>query len=121
MFPRVLRCRLADLIARSEEPGARQSTSPETVAFVEDQNKHDPSWLERDVVHEEIGHITRAVGFESGLRIVPMPHPLAPQAYSMEAWSWFRDWNRVERLRLTDQLASINYWDRVIFYVDTSA
>jgi len=36
----------------------------------------------------------------------------------MEAWSRFRDGDVLERLRLTDQLASLNYWDRVIFYVD---
>lgn len=49
---------------------------------------------------------------------VPMPHPLALQTYSMETWSRFRDGDALERLRLTDQLASLNYWDRVIFYVD---
>lgn len=100
------------------EPGARHSTSPETVAFVEAQKKHDPSWIERDVVLEEIDQIARAAGFTSGLCIVPMPHSLALQAYSMEAWSRFRDGDSLERLRLTDQLASLNYWDRVIFYVD---
>lgn len=100
------------------EPGARHSTSPETVAFVKAQKKHDPSWIERDVVLEEIDQIARNAGFTAGLCIVPMPHPLALQAYSMEAWSRFRNGNVLERLRLTDQLASLNYWDRVIFYVD---
>ena len=100
------------------EPGARHSTSPETVAFVEAQKKHDPSWIERDVVLEEIDQIARAAGFTSGLCIVPMPHPVALQTYSMEAWSRFRDGDALERLLLTDHLASINYWDRVIFYVD---
>lgn len=100
------------------EPGARHSTSPETVAFVEAQKKHDPSWIERDVVLEKIDQIARAAGFSAGLCIVPMPHPLALQTYSMEAWSRFRDGDVLERFRLTDQLASLNYWDRVIFYVD---
>jgi SAM-dependent methyltransferase len=100
------------------EPGARHSTSPETVAFVESQKKHDPSWIERDVVLEEIDQIARAAGFAEGLCIVPMPHPLALQTYSMKSWSSFRKWNPLKRLRLTNQLASINYWDRVIFYVD---
>lgn len=100
------------------EPGARHSTSAETVAFVEAQKKHDPSWIERDVVLEEIDQVARAAGFTSGLCIVPMPHPLALQTYSMEVWSRFRDGDALERLRLTDQLASLNYWDRVIFYVD---
>ncbi len=100
------------------EPGARHSTSPETAAFVEAQKKHDPSWIERDVVLEEIDQIARAAGFTAGLSIVPMPHPPALQTYPMEAWSRFRDGDVLERLRLTDQLASLNYWDRVIFYVD---
>ena len=100
------------------EPGARHSTSPETVAFVKSQKKHDPSWIERDVVLEEIDQIACNAGFKACLSIVPMPHPLALQTYSMEAWSRFRDGDALERLRLTDQLASLNYWDRVIFYVD---
>lgn len=100
------------------EPGARHSTSPETVAFVEAQKKHDPSWIERDVVLEEIDLIARASGFTAGLCVVPIPHPVALQTYSMEAWSRFREGDAVERLRLTDQLASLNYWDRVIFFVE---
>lgn len=100
------------------EPGARHSTSPETVAFVEAQKRHDPSWIERDVVLEEIDQIARAAGFTAGLFIVPMPHPLALNIYSMEGWSRFRANNALERLRLTDQLASLNYWDRVIFFVE---
>jgi SAM-dependent methyltransferase len=67
------------------EPGARHSTSPETVAFVEAQKKHDPSWIERDLVLEEIDQIARAAGFSSGIHIVPMPRPLALQTYSMDA------------------------------------
>jgi SAM-dependent methyltransferase len=100
------------------EPGARHSTSPETVAYLEAHKKHDPSWIERDVVLEEIDHIARASGFASGLSIVPMPHPFGLQVYSMEDWSRFRDGDVLQRLRVTDQLASINYWDRVIFFVD---
>ena len=100
------------------EPGARHSSSPETVAFLEAQKKHDPSWIERDVVLEEIDQIAMAAGFPAGLCIVPMPHPSTLLIYSMAAWSKFRDGDALERLRLTDQLASLNYWDRVIFYVD---
>lgn len=100
------------------EPGARHSTSPETIAFVEAQKKHDPTWIERDVVLEEIDQIARNVGFEAGLSIVPMPHPAALQAYTLGEWTQFRDGDTLQRLRLTDQLAYLNYWDRVIFYVD---
>lgn len=100
------------------EPGARHSISPETLAFVETQKKHDPTWIERDVVLEEIEQIAREAGFDTGLSIIPMPHPLALQAYSMVEWEQFRKGDTLQRLRLTDQLASVNYWDRVIFYVD---
>jgi SAM-dependent methyltransferase len=100
------------------EPGARHSTSPETIAFVEAQKKHDPTWIERDVVLEEIDQIARDAGFKAGLSIVPMPHPLALQTYSMTEWNQFRDGDTLQRLRLTDQLASLGYRDRVIFYVD---
>jgi ubiquinone/menaquinone biosynthesis C-methylase UbiE len=100
------------------EPGARHSSSPETMAFVEAQKKHDPTWIERDVILEEIDHIARDSGFKLGLSIIPMPHPLALQIYSMADWKQFRDGDNLQRLRLTDQLAQLNYWDRVIFYVD---
>jgi SAM-dependent methyltransferase len=100
------------------EPGARHSTSKETIEFVEAQKKHDPSWIERDVVLEEIDQIARSVGFEAGLSIVPMPHPAAFQSYNLTEWSQFRQGDTLQRLRFTDQLAHLNYWDRVIFYVD---
>ncbi len=100
------------------EPGARHSTSATTVAFVEAQKQHDPNWIERDVVLEEIDQIARETGFKEGLRVVPMPHPAALQTYSMEEWKQFRDGDLLQRLRLTDQLADLNYWDRVIFTVD---
>jgi SAM-dependent methyltransferase len=100
------------------EPGARHSTSPETLAFVEAQKKHDPAWIERDVVLEEIDQIARDVGFKAGLSIVPMPYPTALQTYSMDEWTQFRKGESLPRLRLTNQLAELNYWDRVIFYVD---
>lgn len=100
------------------EPGARHSTSPETIAFVETQKKHDPSWIERDVVLEEIDEIARGVGFSAGISIIPMPHPVVLPTYSMRDWSQFRNGDTRQRLLLTDQLAALNYWDRVIFVVD---
>ena len=39
------------------EPGARHSSSPETVAFINAHKKHDPIWIERDVILEEIDQI----------------------------------------------------------------
>lgn len=100
------------------EPGARHSTSPETIAFVEAQKKLDPTWIERDVVLEEIDQIARSVGFQLGLLVIPMPHPAALQVYSLPEWIRFRDGDTLQRLKFTDQLAQINYWDRVIFYID---
>ena len=67
---------------------------------------------------EEINQIARDAGFKAGLSIVPMPHPAALQTFSMEDWASFRQGDKLQRLRFTDILASINYWDRVIFYVD---
>jgi SAM-dependent methyltransferase len=100
------------------EPGAGHSTSPETIAFLKEQKKHDPAWIERDIVLEEIDRIARTAGFRSGISIVAVPHPLALQIYSMEEWARFRKGGVRERARLTDQLASLCYRDRVIFYID---
>jgi len=36
----------------------------------------------------------------------------------MKNWTKFRTGSKRERLRLTDQLAGTNYWERVIFCVD---
>ncbi|WP_459706475.1 class I SAM-dependent methyltransferase [Paraburkholderia sp. 2C] len=100
------------------EPGARHSRSPETIAFVEAMKKQDPTWIERDVVLEEMDGVARKAGFRKGITIVPMPHPLAFQTYDLTAWAAFRNGDRLQRLRFTDQLADLNYWDRVIFFVD---
>jgi ubiquinone/menaquinone biosynthesis C-methylase UbiE len=43
------------------EPGAGHSTSPETIAFVEAQKQHDPTWIERDIVLEEIDQIASSL------------------------------------------------------------
>jgi SAM-dependent methyltransferase len=100
------------------EPGARHSTSKETIAFVKEQKKHDPSWIERDVVLDEIDRIARAAGFGSGITVFPLPHPAVLPSYPLKEWLQFRDGNALLRLRLTDQLAEINYWERVIFCAD---
>lgn len=100
------------------EPGASHSTSPETIAFVEEQKKYDDTWIERDIVLEDIDKIAVDAGFVSGITVLPMPHPLALQTYSLNEWKEFRNGNELSRLRLTDMLAKINYDDRVIFYID---
>ena len=100
------------------EPGARHSTSPETIAFVRAQKLHDPNWIERDVVLEEIDSIARDAGFSSGLKIVPMQHPLSLMTYSFNTWDKYRHGNSAERDKLADQLSRINYWERVVFFVE---
>jgi len=56
------------------EPGAKHSTSPDTIEFMKSKT-HDPSWIERDdVVLEEIDAIARRSGL-SRLTIAPMQHP----------------------------------------------
>ena len=57
------------------EPGARHSQSKETIAFLESQKKLDPSWIERDVVLNDLDLIAKSAGFNSGVRVVPTPPP----------------------------------------------
>lgn len=104
------------------EPGAKHSQSPDTIAFLNEQKKHDPTWIERDVVLEDIDAIARQAGF-SGLTIVPMPLPNAALSYNLDHWTQFRDTEpTAARTQLRDQfcdhLGLINYDGRVIFYVD---
>ncbi len=104
------------------EPGAKHSTSPGTISFLEEQKKHDPTWIERDVVLEEIDEIARASNF-TGLTIVPMPHLGSFLQYSMHDWSQFRSLlpspqKTLLRKSLCDHLATLNYNDRVIFYAE---
>lgn len=100
------------------EPGARHSTSAETTAFIKKYKKDDPNWIERDVVLEDIEQIARAAGFSNGLSIVPLPHASSLPVYSMQDWDSFRKGSDRQRQRMTDLLSHINYWDRVIFFVE---
>jgi SAM-dependent methyltransferase len=99
------------------EPGANHSKSPETVAFVREQKKHDPTWIERDVVLEEISSVAMAAGFRD-FKLVPLPHPLAFTTYGVPQWTAFREGDKRLRALLTDQLAALNYYDRIVFYCE---
>lgn len=100
------------------EPGARHSHSPETIAFLNAQKQLDPAWIERDVILEEIEEVAQKAGFKNGLQIVPIPHPNVLQEFPLETWQDFRSNDQLVRLRFTDQLAQINYDERVLFYVE---
>ena len=100
------------------EPGAGHSSSPETIEFVNSQKLHDPTWIERDVVLQEMDQISRVSGFQEGIHIVPMPHPLTLKTYSLASWEKFMTGDANLRQDFNEHLSKINYWDRVIFYVD---
>jgi len=100
------------------EPGARHSHSPETIAFLNAQKQLDPTWIERDVILEEIEEVALKAGFSNGVQIVPIPHPNIFQEFTLETWQNFRSRDKTTRLRFTDQLAQINYDERVLFYVE---
>ena len=100
------------------EPGARHSQSKETIAFLESQKKLDPSWIERDVVLNDLDLIAKSAGFNSGVRGVPTPHPLALQEYSMQEWNAFRNGDKNLREQLTNNLSKLNYDERVIFFIE---
>lgn len=102
------------------EPGARHSTSPETIAFVESQKSHDPEWLERDVVLDDIDAIARDAGFGAGIRVAPFPLMIrgALEDYTIEEWRRFREGCQDLRTAHCDLLAEINFSDRVVFFAD---
>jgi len=73
------------------EPGAKHSTSPETIEFLK-LKSHDPTWIERDVVLEEINDCAVRVGFHD-LIFVPTQQPIAPIVFSLRDWLKFRRGN----------------------------
>ena len=100
------------------EPGSRHSSSPETITFLESQKKIDPTWIERDVILEEIHEIALEVGFVDGVTVIPVPHPNALQGFPVESWAEFRKGNKKLLSTLTNYISQINYEERVIFYLE---
>lgn len=98
------------------EPGARHSTSPETIAFLQ-QKADDPSWIERDIVIEEIDRCARAAGFAS-LMIAPMQHPGDLMTFPLASWAEYRKGHAELRQAVAERIAHTNYNERVIFYFD---
>ncbi len=99
------------------EPGARHSTMPATIAFLQEQKAHDPAWIERDVVLEEIDGIARAAGF-TGLAVVPTLPPDSLISFTLSDWRAFRAGKRSLRRAFADRLSEVNYDFHVAFYCD---
>ncbi len=53
------------------EPGAKHSTSTETINFIEQYKKNDPLWIEKDVVLSEIAKLSKEIGF-ANIRVRPV-------------------------------------------------
>lgn len=98
------------------EPGAKHSTSPDTIEFMKSKT-HDPSWIERDVVLEEIDAIARRSGL-SRLTIAPMQHPSGLRTLSLRRWRHFRWGAPWEVFLFGVQMARTNYYARLVFYCD---
>lgn len=99
------------------EPGAGHSTSKETLEFLQ-LKKTDPTWIERDVILEEMHKLAKECGFNDGVNVVPVSHPLALQVLSSDQWASFRGGDALLRSQYLEQLSKQNYFDRVIFYID---
>ncbi len=99
------------------EPGARHSSAPETIAFLEQQKVHDPSWIERDIVLEEIEGFARAAGL-TALTILPMPHPGMLIAFTLREWQVCRAGDMAWRREFAERLTDINYNERLVFYCE---
>ena len=98
------------------EPGAKHSTSAETIAFME-LKKHDATWIERDIVLEEIDVCANSAGL-SEIVLMPVGHPIAPQTFTLKDWLGLRRRRGFRgRNRLANRLIATNYDQRVIFYV----
>jgi SAM-dependent methyltransferase len=98
------------------EPGAIHSKSKETIEFIEKHKKHDPAWIERDVVLDEI----HAIAMQAGFKHLAVRPSLWPQIreYDLVSWARFRDGDEVlgkDYLRL---LTDFNFNSRIVFYID---
>ena len=115
-FTEIFRVLDADGRAIFVEPGAKHSTSKETIEFIEKHKKHDPTWIERDVVLDEINVIATRAGFK---RLVVRPS-LWPQLreYDLSSWKLFRQGEPALGKDYLDLLMDFNFNSRVVFYID---
>jgi len=98
------------------EPGAAQQRARDD-RLPQATEVHDPSWIERDVVLEDIEGLARTAGL-TGLTILPMPHPRMLIAFTLREWQAYRAGDETRRRFLAERLAEINYNERVVFYCD---
>ena len=98
------------------EPGAKHSSSKETIEFIEKYKNADPTWMERDVVMEEINRIAIECGF-SDMTIRPALTPDLRE-YDLALWQKFRQGDQTLATDYLDWLKQFNYDSRVIFYLD---
>jgi hypothetical protein len=75
---------------------------------------HDPTWIERDVVLEEINRCAIAAGL-SALAIVPMQHAAATTVFLLRDWLKFRRGTIWLRSLFSRAMATVNYDQRGIY------
>jgi ubiquinone/menaquinone biosynthesis C-methylase UbiE len=100
------------------EPGAKHSSSKETREFVAKYKKDDPTWLEKDVILEEIFVLAKEVGFQHS-KILPHLLPNM-KTYDMKEWIPFARGQKIGAGLGSDylrHLADLNYNGRIIFYL----
>ena len=101
------------------EPGARHSRSEETIAFIETHKKNDPTWIERDVVIDEIAQIAKESGF-SNMIILPTLLP-GLKSYTAGQWTKFRQGDPSLATDYINLLKDFNYNDHLSFYCEKTS
>jgi ubiquinone/menaquinone biosynthesis C-methylase UbiE len=100
------------------EPGAKHSSSKQTRIFIEQYKKDDPTWLEKDVILEDISVCAKEAGFKDA-RIIPHMLP-NEKSYRLVDWVSFVKRKQAQSPLGTDylrHLATLNYDARIIFYL----
>ncbi len=98
------------------EPGAKHASSPETIEFLKVM-AHDPTWIERDIVLEDINTCARNAGFNE-LIMVPLPHAGDLIKMPLTVWQAYRNGVPDLRTASAEHLLGTNYDQRVIFFCD---
>jgi hypothetical protein len=78
---------------------------------------HDPTWIERDVVLEEIDRCAKVAGFAE-LTVVPLQHPSDFMKFPPHVWNEFRRGHAELRHAAAERAAATNNDQRVVFHCD---